>query len=80
MAFMDAENIRLTNLVERLMLALEETKAGFELPKEQLRVRDARIAELEWQPAAAVKNSANSSKPPSSDIIKPKPAERGGDL
>lgn len=36
----------------------------------------ARIAELETQLAAANKNSRNSSKPPSSDITKPKSKER----
>lgn len=34
---------------------------------------EARIAALEAKLAAALKNSANSSKPPSSDIIKPRP-------
>ena len=35
-----------------------------------------RLAELEAKFAAATKNSANSSKPPSSDIVKPSAAAR----
>jgi transposase len=38
----------------------------------------AKILDLEEQLARAQKNSGNSSKPPSSDIIKDKPAKRGG--
>jgi transposase len=38
--------------------------------------QDRRIAQLETQLAAARKNSSNSSKPPSSDIVKP-PKDRG---
>lgn len=37
----------------------------------QLAVQAARIEELERKLAAAMKNSSNSSKPPSSDIVKP---------
>jgi transposase len=39
---------------------------------------EARLAELEAQVAALRKNSSNSSKPPSSDIVKPSPASRVG--
>lgn len=45
---------------------------------EELARRDARVAELEAQLAASLKNSGNSSKPPSSDIVKPpKPKGKG---
>jgi transposase len=45
----------------------------------QLRELAAKVAELEAALAAARKNSANSSKPPSSDIVKPpKPTFPGG--
>jgi hypothetical protein len=41
----------------------------------QLQERTAKVARLEAALAAATKNSGNSSKPPSSDIVKPpKPA------
>jgi transposase len=46
-----------------------------ETQHEQLR---ARIAQLEAELAAAQKNSANSSKPPSTDIIKPKKKTKNG--
>ena len=38
---------------------------------------ERRVAELEAQNARLKKNSSNSSKPPSSDIVKPPPANRG---
>jgi hypothetical protein len=38
----------------------------------------ARVAELESQLAAARKHSGNSSKPPSSDIVKPPKHDPGG--
>jgi transposase len=41
--------------------------------KEQLKQLQATVARLEEQLAAARKNSATSSKPPSSDIVKPEP-------
>jgi uncharacterized coiled-coil protein SlyX len=40
--------------------------------KAQLAAALQRIAQLEQQLAAACKNSSTSSKPPSSDIVKPK--------
>ena len=52
---------------------------------QQIDDRLKRIADLEWQLAKALKNSSNSSKSPSSDIVKPpkkidrrKKAKRGG--
>ena len=44
----------------------------------QLEQRDAKIAELEEKIARLEKNSSNSSKPPSSDIINPKPPAKRG--
>lgn len=44
----------------------------------QLEKQAARIAELELQLAKALKDSSTSSKPPSSDIAKPKPKKRPG--
>jgi len=41
---------------------------------QRLEQMERRVAELEAELAAARKNSGNSSKPPSSDIVKPKPA------
>jgi len=54
--------------------------------RKQIQRQDNRIAELELQLAKALKNSSNSSKSPSSDIVKPPPkqtdrrkkAKRGG--
>jgi transposase len=46
--------------------------------KAQLAQLAARVAELEVQLAKATKNSSNSSKPPSSDIVKPPPKGVGG--
>ena len=42
----------------------------------QLEQLTARIAELELALAKAKKNSSTSSKPPSSDIVKPKPKQK----
>jgi transposase len=47
---------------------------GCERLQEQLSALQAEMAELREQLAAARKTSATSSKPPSSDIVKPKPA------
>lgn len=44
----------------------------------RLRALEAQVAELQRQLAAATKNSATSSKPPSSDIVKPKLARPKG--
>src|SRR3984957_19078137 len=50
--------------------------AGLEQRLEQVH---ARLAQVEAELAAAKKNSANSSKPPSSDIVKkPKPKPKNG--
>ena len=48
--------------------------AGCQRLREQLNASQAEIAELREQLAAARKNSSTSSKPPSSDIVKPKPS------
>jgi transposase len=48
--------------------------AGCARLEEQLSVLQAEMAELREQLAAARKTSSTSSKPPSSDIVKPKPA------
>jgi transposase len=45
--------------------------------KSELEQLQARNAQLESELAAAKKNSANSSKPPSSDIVKPKKKRKG---
>jgi transposase len=55
---------------ERLELRLAELER-------QLAAALARIAELEGNLAAARKDSSTSSKPPSSDIVKPPPASNG---
>ena len=59
---------------------LEMRCTALEAANEELRAlvkrQDQRIAELERQLAALRKNSSNSSKPPSSDIVKP-PADTG---
>ncbi len=55
---------------ERLELRLAELER-------QLAAAFARIAELEGQLAAARKDSSTSSKPPSSDIVKPPAASTG---
>jgi transposase len=44
--------------------------------KKHIAEQDAKIAELERQLSAAKKNSSNSSKPPSSDIVSPKKAPK----
>lgn len=44
----------------------------------QLEKQAARIADLELKLAKALKDSSTSSKPPSSDIAKPKPKKRAG--
>jgi transposase len=45
--------------------------------QQQLVALQARLAQVEQQLAAARKNSATSSKPPSSDIVKPTPPQSG---
>jgi transposase len=62
-----------------------ELRAVVDDLKEQIRAQAIRIDELELQLAKALKNSSNSSKSPSSDIVKPKKkadrrkkAKRGG--
>ena len=65
---------------------IAELRAVVDDLKEQNRAQANRIAELELQLAKALKNSSNSSKSPSSDIVKPpkkkadgrKKAKRGG--
>src|SRR5438094_7735712 len=46
--------------------------------KQQIAQRDAEIARLRAQLAVAAKNSSTSSKPPSSDIVKPKDKPKHG--
>lgn len=54
---------------------MAETSIGTRCPEcERLR---ARVADLETRLAAAQKHSGNSSKPPSSDIVKPPKGRRG---
>ena len=65
---------------------ISELRAVVDDLKRQTETQAKRIAELELQLAKALKNSSNSSKSPSSDIVKPpkrktdrrKKAKRGG--
>jgi len=74
-------NINLEVILARLR-DLEDTVARLEKEnaklKDQLAAKDKRISELESQLAKAQKNSRTSSKPPSSDIVKPKPKSGKG--
>ena len=64
---------------ERLAKKVARQEAEIADLKRQLAEALQRIAHLEQQLAAARKNSATSSKPPSSDIVKPKkPRGKGG--
>jgi hypothetical protein len=60
----------LAALVNRLLAEVADLK-------EQLKESETRRAELEIKLAKATKNSQNSSKPPSSDIVKPKKKGNG---
>ena len=66
--------------LERDNLALREDNVALRednvLLKEQVRQLQVRSAQLEQALAAARKHSGNSSKPPSSDIVKPDPSRR----
>src|SRR5438270_4542709 len=55
----------------RLQAKLNAQQAELEAQKRRLAALEATVARLEEQLAAARKNSATSSKPPSSDIVKP---------
>jgi hypothetical protein len=57
---------------------IEELRALTAKQAEQIEKLTARIGELELQLAKAQKDSTTSSKPPSSDIAKPKPKQRPG--
>lgn len=59
---------------ERLLRRFEELERLCAEQQARLLQAERRVAELEAELAAARKNSGNSSKPPSSDIVKPKPA------
>jgi septal ring factor EnvC (AmiA/AmiB activator) len=64
---------------ERLARRLAEQDTEIATLKAQLAQALARITQLEQQLAAARKDSSTSSKPPSSDIVKPKqPLPKGG--
>ena len=61
-------------------LKLQELQQRFELLEKQSRQQEQRIAELEADLAKARKTSRNSSKSPSSDIVKPpNPAPKNAD-
>ena len=60
----------------RSQAKLNAQQAELEGQKRRLAALEATVAKLQEQLAAAKKNSATSSKPPSSDIVKPKPLER----
>jgi hypothetical protein len=63
---------------ERLARCIAQQDAEIATLKAQLAQALARITQLEQQLAVACKDSSTSSKPPSSDIIKPKPLPKGG--
>ena len=50
-------------------------QAKLDAQEARLKTLEATVSRLQEQLAAAKKNSATSSKPPSSDIVKPKPSE-----
>ena len=57
--------------VAQFELKLHELQQRFELLEKKSRQQEQRNAELEAELAKARKTSRNSSKPPSSDIVKP---------
>jgi len=58
-----------------LFRKIEQLEAVVRSQQQTIEVQQERIKQLESALAAAKKNSSNSSKPPSSDIVKPKPIE-----
>jgi len=63
----------LRSLVAKQAAQLEKQAVQLEKQAVQLEKQAARIEELELKLAKALKDSSTSSKPPSSDIAKPKP-------
>jgi transposase len=59
------------NGCQRLQAQLEQQRAQLEQQRTQLEALQATVTRLEEQLAAARKDSSTSSKPPSSDIVKP---------
>ncbi|MCC7335152.1 MAG: hypothetical protein IT422_08645 [Pirellulaceae bacterium] len=66
------------NVIEELRALTAKQSAQIETQSAQIEKLTARIGELELQLAKAKKDSTTSSKPPSSDIAKPKPKQRPG--
>ena len=64
--------------MDRRDKVIEELRAVIAKQSAQIEKLTARIGELELQLAKAKKDSTTSSKPPSSDIAKPKPKQRPG--
>ena len=65
-------------VIEELRDLVAKQAAQIERQAAQIEKLTARIGELELQLAKAKKDSTTSSKPPSSDIAKPKPKQRPG--
>ena len=66
----------LRTLIAKQSAQLEKQSAQLEKQSAQLEKQSARIHELELELAKARKDSTTSSKPPSSDIAKPKPKSK----
>jgi transposase len=64
--------------IEELRVLVAKQAAQIERQAAQIDKLTSRIGELEIQLAKAKKDSTTSSKPPSSDIAKPKPKQRQG--
>lgn len=65
-------------LINELRALVAKQAAHLEKQAVQLEKQAGRIAELELKLAKALKDSSTSSKPPSSDVAKPKPKKRPG--
>ena len=63
-------------IIEELRALVAEQAARLEEQAARLEEQAARIAELELALAKAKKDSSTSSKPPSSDLVKPKPKNK----
>ncbi len=65
-------------VIEELRALNAKQSAQLERQSAQIEKLTVRIGQLELQLAKATKDSTTSSKPPSSDIAKPKPEQRPG--
>ena len=63
-----------TVTIRTLIKQLDEARALVNTQAEQIKTLAERITQLESELAKAKKDSSNSSKPPSSDIVNPKKA------